>query len=256
MISFQVNLVKCLSDNYSYIIFNTVSKKAIIIDPAEAQPIINEVENLGIKPEYILITHHHADHTDGNLELKKVFNCKIIGYENDSKRIPGIDVGIKDKGVITFENEEIELNFSPGHTSGHVFYYFKKNKIAFVGDVVFSMGCGRVFEGTLDQMYNSVMKIKSLPDETKLYCGHEYTENNLNFCLAYDSNNENLKLRATEVINLRKDNLPTLPTTVLSEKKNNIFFRCDDEDVAKQIEMTGSKPKEIFKKLRELKDNF
>ena len=158
--------------------------------------------------------------------------------------------------MINFENEEIELNFSPGHTSGHVFYYFKKNKIAFVGDVVFSMGCGRVFEGTLDQMYNSVMKIKSLPNETKLYCGHEYTENNLNFCLAYDSNNENLKLRATEVINLRKDNLPTLPTTVLSEKKNNIFFRCDDEGIAKQIEMTGSKPKEIFKKLRELKDNF
>ena len=133
-----------------------------MVDPAEAEPVINSIEKLGLKLEYILITHHHTDHVGGNHELKKKYNCKIIGFKNDSGRIPGIDFQIKDKEIFNFEDEEIELNFAPGHTSGHIFYFFKKNKLAFVGDVVFSLGCGRIFEGTPEQMYKSVMKIKSL----------------------------------------------------------------------------------------------
>ena len=122
----QVNLVHCLSDNYSYLISNPITKKAIVVDPAEAQPVINSIEKLGVKLEYILITHHHADHIGGNHKLKEKYNCKIIGYKNDSSRIPGIDIQIKDKEIFNFEDEEIELNFAPGHTSGHVFYFFKK----------------------------------------------------------------------------------------------------------------------------------
>lgn len=256
MNSLQVNLVHCLSDNYSYIISNPISKKALLIDPAEADPIINSIDRLGVKLEYILITHHHADHVGGNKELKEKYKCKIVGFKDDSSRIPGIDIQIKDKEIFNFEDEEIELNFAPGHTSGHIYYYFKKNKLAFVGDVVFSLGCGRVFEGTLDQMYESVMKIKSLPDDTKIYCGHEYTESNLKFCLAYDPNNQDLKKRQLEVKKLRQKGIPTIPTTISAEKKNNIFFRCNDGNIINKLGLKDAAPKEVFKKLRELKDNF
>ena len=252
----KVNLIKCLSDNYSYIIFNPNSKKAIIIDPAEEKPLTDAISKLNLDLKYILITHHHHDHVGGNLELKNKFNCKIVGFANDSKRIPGIDITVKDKEIFNFEGEEIQLNFSPGHTSGHVFFYFKKNKFAFVGDVVFSLGCGRIFEGTVSDMYQSVLKVKLLPDEVKIFCGHEYTLSNLNFCLAYDENNQHLKKRAAEIKNLRNKNLPTVPTTVLNEKQTNIFFRCDNKVISSKLGLEGHPPEKVFKKLRELKDNF
>ncbi|MAK12855.1 MAG: hydroxyacylglutathione hydrolase [Candidatus Pelagibacter sp.] len=251
-----VKIVKCLSNNYSYIIFNPNSKKAIVIDPAEATPVMNEINKLSLELNYILITHHHEDHVGGNIELKNKLNCKIVGFSKDAVRIPGIDIKINNNEIFNFENEEIQLNFSPGHTNGHIFYYFKKNKLAFVGDVVFSLGCGRIFEGNTDEMYNSVMKIRSLPDETKIYCGHEYTESNLKFCLKYDENNYDLKKRANEVQKLRGNNLPTIPTTILDEKKSNIFFRCNNESIARKLELEGQPPIKVFKKLRELKDNF
>ena len=256
MNNFKVNLVKCLSDNYSYIIFNPNSKKSIVVDPAEAEPVAEELEKLNLELEYILITHHHSDHVGGNLELKKKYNCKIVGYENDADRIPGIDIRLNDKEIFYFENEEIELNTGPGHTSGHIFYFFKKNQLAFVGDIVFSLGCGRIFEGTAEEMHSSVTKIKSLPDLTKIYCGHEYTENNLKFCKHYDPENNDLIERGREIFNLRKKNLPTIPTTVLLEKRTNIFFRCDNNIISFNLNMKGSNPSIIFKKLRELKDNF
>ncbi len=252
----KVNLIKCLSDNYSYIIFNPNSKKAIIVDPAEANPLADAITKFNLNLKYILITHHHQDHVDGNIELKNKFNCKILGFADDSKRIPGIDILIKDKEIFNFEDEEIQLNFSPGHTSGHVFYYFKKNKLAFVGDVVFALGCGRIFEGTAKDMYQSVMKIKSLPDEVKVFCGHEYTESNLKFCLAYDQNNDHLTKRAVEIKSLRSKGLPTVPTTILNEKQTNIFFRCNDKTISQKLGLDGHSEEKVFKKLRELKDNF
>ena len=252
----KVNLIKCLSDNYSYIVFNSNSKKAIIIDPADANPLIDAITELKLDLEYILITHHHQDHVDGNMELKNKFNCKIVGFANDANRIPGIDIMVKDKEIFNFEDEEIQLNFSPGHTSGHVFFYFKKNKLAFVGDVVFSLGCGRIFEGTAKDMYQSVMKVKSLPDEVKIFCGHEYTENNLKFCLAYDQNNDYLIKRAAEIKSLRSKGLPTVPTTILNEKQTNIFFRCNDKAISQKLGLEGHSEEKVFKKLRELKDNF
>ena len=252
----NVNLIKCLSDNYSYIIFNPISKKAIIIDPAEANPLVDAITKLNLNLEYILITHHHQDHVDGNIELKNKFNCKILGFADDADRIPGIDIMIKDREIFNFEGEEIQLNFSPGHTSGHVFFYFKKNKLAFVGDVVFSLGCGRIFEGTAKDMYQSVIKVKSLPDEVKIFCGHEYTESNLKFCLAYDQNNDYLIKRAAKIKSLRSKNLPTIPTTILDEKQTNIFFRCNDKAISQKLGLEGHSEEEVFKKLRELKDNF
>ena len=252
----KVNLIKCLSDNYSYIIFNPNSKKAIIIDPAEEKPLTDAISKLNLDLKYILITHHHHDHVGGNLELKNKFNCKIVGFANDSKRIPGIDITVKDKEIFNFEGEEIQLNFSPGHTSGHVFFYFRKNKFVFVGDVVFSLGCGRIFEGTASDMYQSVSKVKSLPDEVKIFCGHEYTMGNLKFCLAFDENNNDLKKRAIEIKNLRNKDLPTVPTTVFNEKKTNIFFRCDNKAISSKLGLEGQPPEKVFKKLRELKDNF
>ena len=252
----NVHLTKCLSDNYSYIIFNQISKNAIIIDPAEANPLVDAITKLGLNLKYILVTHHHQDHVDGNIDLKNKFDCKIVGFADDANRIPGIDILIKDKEIFNFEGEEIQLNFSPGHTSGHVFFYFKKNKLAFVGDVVFSLGCGRIFEGTAKDMYQSILKIKSLPDEVKIFCGHEYTESNLKFCLAYDQNNDHLIKRAAEIKSLRSKGFPTVPTTILDEKQTNIFFRCDDKAIFQKLGLEGHSEEEVFKKLRELKDNF
>ena len=136
-----------------------------------------------------------------------------------------------------------------------MFSIISKNKLAFVGDVVFTLGCGRIFEGTAKDMYQSVMKVKS-PDEVKIYCGHEYTENNLKFCLAYDQNNHNLTKRAVEIKSLRSKDLPTVPTTILNEKQTNIFFRCDDKAISQKLGLEGHSAEKVFKKLRELKDNF
>ena len=176
----KIEIIPCLSDNFSYLIHDKESDKVLIVDPAEYKACDNVIKKYK-KLDFILNTHHHADHVDGNLELKKKYNSKILGFELDKDRIPGIDILLKENQKHKIGKLEFEVIFVPGHTKGHVAFFFFREKIVFTGDTLFSLGCGRVFEGTHEEMFNSLNKIKNLPPDTKIYCGHEYTKTNLNF---------------------------------------------------------------------------
>ena len=165
----KVEIIKCLKDNYSYVIIDEKNNHACVVDPSEAEPIINFLESKNIKLKFVLNTHHHYDHVGGNNDLKKKYKIKIVGYKNDKKRIPDIDILLEDNEIWKNENFEAKIIHIPGHTSGHICFYFIKEKFAFTGDTLFSLGCGRIFEGTYEQMYSSLNKLKKLPPDTKIY---------------------------------------------------------------------------------------
>ena len=238
----RIEIIKCLQDNYSYLIIDKNNLKACVVDPSEASPIINFVEKKKLKLVYILNTHHHYDHVGGNLELKRKYNSKVIGFKEDKKRIPGIDILVEDNQIWNEDNFEAKIYHVPGHTSGHIAFHFFKEKKLFIGDTLFSLGCGRIFEGTNEEMFNSLNRIKKIPDDTMIYCGHEYTLQNSKFCLAHDSTNSNLKNKILEIKRKLKKGLPTMPTFLKDELKCNIFLKAKDV--------------ESFSKLRDLKDNF
>ena len=251
----KIEIIKCLNDNYSYLIFEEGTNTVSIIDPAEFTPCDKVIKKYK-KLDYILNTHHHADHVDGNIELKKKYNSKIMGFEDDKDRIPGIDILLKNNQNQKIGNLDFKTIFIPGHTKGHVAFYFKNEKIVFTGDTLFSLGCGRVFEGTNLDMFNSLNKLKILPPETKVYCGHEYTKSNLNFCLKYDLNNSLLKKKSIEINSKIKNGLPTIPTTIGEELKTNIFLKYDDNDIKQVLNLKYASHEEVFSKLRDLKDTF
>tara|TARA_Y100000746_G_scaffold231262_1_gene244640 strand:- start:311 stop:1030 length:720 start_codon:yes stop_codon:yes gene_type:complete len=238
----RIEIIKCLQDNYSYLIIDKNNLKACVVDPSEASPIINFVEKKKLKLVYILNTHHHYDHVGGNLELKRKYNSKVIGFKEDKKRIPGIDILVEDNQIWNEDNFEAKIYHVPGHTSGHIAFHFFKEKKLFIGDTLFSLGCGRIFEGTNEEMFNSLNRIKKIPDDTEIYCRHEYTLQNSKFCLAHDSTNLNLKNKILEIERKLKDGLPTIPTFLKDELKCNIFLKAKDV--------------KSFSKLRDLKDNF
>tara|TARA_B100001063_G_scaffold214733_1_gene215230 strand:- start:754 stop:1473 length:720 start_codon:yes stop_codon:yes gene_type:complete len=238
----KVEIIKCLKDNYSYIIVDENSYNACVVDPSEGSPIINFCDKNNIKPKYILNTHHHYDHVGGNQEIKDHYGSKILGYEGDRERIPGIDITLKDEQVWKQENFEAKIFHIPGHTKGHICFHFFKEKIIFSGDTLFSLGCGRIFEGTYDQMYRSLHKFKKFPLETKIYCGHEYTLQNSKFCIKYDPSNKQLLKKIDKIKKNIINKVPTMPTTIKDELECNIFLKANDI--------------KSFSKLRDLKDNF
>jgi hydroxyacylglutathione hydrolase len=212
----KIEIIKCLNDNYSYLIYEKLTNKVSIVDPSEFEACNKIIQKYG-KLDFILNTHHHFDHVDGNLQLKKKYKANVLGFANDKDRIPGIDILLKENEKFKIGNLEFKVIFIPGHTKGHIAYFFEKEKILFSGDTLFSLGCGRVFEGTHKQMFESLNKLKSLPKETKIYCGHEYTKRNLEFCIKYDLNNKLLK-KKEKLINLQlKNSLPTIPTSIKEE---------------------------------------
>jgi len=251
----KIEIISCLSDNYSYLIHDEVSNTVAIIDPSEFKPCDKIIKKYN-KLDFILNTHHHADHVNGNLELKKKYNSKILGFSQDKRRIPGIDILLEENQKQKIGNLEFEVIFIPGHTKGHIAFFFSKEKIAFTGDTLFSLGCGRVFEGTHEEMFYSLNKIKNLPPDTKIYCGHEYTKSNLDFCLAYDTQNTFLKEKEIDVKKKLNSNLPTIPTLLGQEIKTNIFLRCNDPEIKLALDLKDSPEVEVFSKLRDLKDSF
>ena len=238
----KIEIIKCLQDNYSYLIIDESNKNACVVDPSEAKPIIDYIEKDDIKLKYILNTHHHYDHVGGNIELKKKYGSNVVGFKGDKDRIPEIDILVEDGKIWKKENFEANIYHIPGHTSGHIAFHFFKEKKIFTGDTLFSLGCGRIFEGTYEQMFESLNKIKKLPKNTEIFCGHEYTLQNSNFCITHDPNNSKLKNRIVEIKQKIKNNLPTIPTTLENEMECNIFLKAENL--------------ERFSKLRDLKDNF
>ena len=252
----QITPLKCLTDNYAYIINDINFKNVGVVDPSEAEPIITFLKEKNLKLNYILNTHHHFDHIGGNLELKKIYDAKVVGFEGDKHRIPGIDITLGDNDDWHFGNSNVKILHIPGHTLGHICFYFSKERIAFTGDTLFSLGCGRIFEGDHKQMLTSLNKIKQLPKNTKIYCGHEYTYKNAEFCIKYDKDNVDLKKHFEKIKKLRSENLPTIPSSLEEELKSNIFLRCDQNDLKIKLNMENQEDFKVFKKVRDLKDSF
>ena len=252
----DIEIIPCLNDNYSYLLKDNQTDTVAIIDPSEFGPCDKKINQKYKKLDFILNTHHHFDHVGGNTELKKKYSSKILGFREDQKRIPAIDVLLKDGQEFRIGGLNFRTIFIPGHTLGHIAFYLEKEKIVFTGDTLFSLGCGRIFEGTYQQMFDSLNKIKSLPGDTEIYCGHEYTNNNLEFCLKFNPNNNYLKEKEKIIKAKIKEKKPTIPTTIKDEIQTNIFLRYDDLDVKNTLNLKNAPDLEIFKKLRDLKDNF
>ena len=252
----NIKIIPCLNDNYSYLLHDEISNIVTIVDPSEFEACDKIINKNYKKLDFILNTHHHFDHVGGNNELKIKYNSTILGFEKDKNRIPGIDKVLKDDQEFKIGTLSFTTIFIPGHTTGHIAFHFKKEKVLFTGDTLFSLGCGRVFEGTYEQMFQSLNKLKNFPNDTKIYCGHEYTYKNLEFCLKFNPNNIFLKKKKDVIELCLKNKIPTVPSTIDEEIKTNIFLRFSDPDVKKALNLINSSDIEIFTKLRDLKDNF
>lgn len=220
----KVWILPALRDNYIYVLKN--ESHTAVVDPSEAAPVIQFLRKKKWPLDFIFNTHHHFDHTGGNLELKKIWQSQILGSQKDKNRIPGIDKTLSDGEVFCFGKTEAKVIFIPGHTSGHIAFYLTKEKYLFPGDTLFGIGCGRLFEGSPEEMFNSLGRLKRLPKETLVYCGHEYTQANGRFALTVDKDNLSLKKRMEKVQRLREQGQPTVPFTLGEDLKTNPFLKA------------------------------
>ena len=246
----------CLSDNYGYLIHDKTTGATASIDTPEVESINQALEAKGWSLTHILNTHHHPDHAGGNLALKEQWGCTIVGSAADAERIPGIDVRLNDGETWQFGDFEARVFDVSGHTIGHIAFYFPEAAKLFCGDALFALGCGRLFEGTPAQMWVSLQKLLALPDDTVVYCAHEYTQANAAFALTVEPQNEALQKRVKEIDALRADGKPTVPTTIGLEKATNPFLRPMSEDLQATLNLKGAELVEVFAETRRRKDNF
>ena len=250
----EIRLFPCLSDNFGYLIHDPVTKATASIDAPEAGPIIKALQREGWTLTDILVTHHHADHVGGIAELKTKYNCRVVAPFDKGTAIPLADERVKDGDTVKIGNLAARVLETPGHTLDHVSYVFDADRALFCADTLFSIGCGRVFEGTYPMMWDSLLKLRALPNDMRVYCGHEYTASNVKFALGIGPNNPALKARAEEVTKLRAANQPTIPTLIRDEKEANTFLRADVPSVAAAVGLAGKSPAEVFGELRERKN--
>ena len=250
----DIHLIPCLEDNYAFLIVDSKQGVTAVVDTPEYQPIYDFLKTKNLKLDYILNTHHHPDHVGANIQLKEDFDAEIIGPSYDKERIPGITQTVSEDDVVSIGSLEARVLFTPGHTKGHIVYHFENQNALFVADTLFSVGCGYLFEGSAEQMWSSLKKIRSLPDRTKVYCAHEYTQNNIAFAKIVDEGNQALESYSADVDKRRQQGLPTVPTTLELEKKVNPFLRADKEPLVSRY--GDGDPVKAFRKLREMKDKF
>jgi hydroxyacylglutathione hydrolase len=250
----EIRTFTCLSDNFGYLIHDPETKATASIDAPEAGPVIAALEREGWTLTDILITHHHHDHVGGVAELKRKYQCRVVAPHDKTTTIADADLRVAHGDVIKVGNLMTRVLETPGHTLDHISYVFDGEKALFAADTLFSIGCGRVFEGTYPMMWDSLLKLRALPDDFKLYCGHEYTASNVKFALTVEPDNTALKARAEEVTRLRAENKPTIPVTLGEEKKANVFLRADEPAVAQKLHMKGADAVEVFRELRERKN--
>ena len=252
----EVILVPAFADNYIYVLRDAASGKVGVVDPGDAAPVQAELERRGWPLTHIFLTHHHNDHIGGVAELKARHRATVIGARADAHRIHDLDVALGDGDRTVFGEQTARVIAVPGHTSGHIAFWFEAAETLFSGDTLFSLGCGRLFEGTPAQMWESLQSLRSLTDSTRVYCGHEYTQSNGRFALTADPDNSALRQRMEEVAALRERNQPTIPTTIGLERRTNPFLRADDPAVQSAIGLPGAPPVEVFAELRHRKDHF
>ena len=252
----EVYQIPVLQDNYAFILHEPSLKKTATVDTPDAQVILNFLKQKNWKLDYIFNTHHHFDHVGGNLTLKKEYNCQVVGsqYDADRKYIPGLDVALNDKDVFDFGKLQAHILFVPGHTLGMINYCFPSEKILFTGDCLFSLGCGRLFEGSPQMMWESLQKLRELPYETKVYCAHEYTEKNTQFALTLQPDNKDILEHYEKIKTLRSQDKPTVPTIMNLEKKLNPFLRADKDNFVGIDPSLSALQK--FTQIRELRSSF
>lgn len=252
----EIHQFPCLNDNYGYLIHDAKHNLTATIDTPEIAPINQALADKGWTLTHILNTHHHFDHAGGNLELKDQWQCTIVGAKEDAARIPGIDVQLSDGDTYQFGNHQATVFDVSGHTMGHIAFYFAEDDVLFSGDALFALGCGRLFEGTPNQMWHSLQKLKALPDATTVYCAHEYTAANAAFALSVEPDNQVLKDRADEIKRLRAAGKPTVPSNLGLEKATNPFLRPDSIHLQETLAMVGAAEVEVFAETRRRKDSF
>ena len=254
----RVIQVPLLRDNYGYLVVNEENGTAAVIDPSEAEPVLGRVEKEKVTLKAILNTHHHRDHTGGNPGILARSRLEVYGHKNDKDRIPGMTHPVDEGDEVAVAGLKARALFIPGHTTGHVAYLFGDN--LFCGDTLFTAGCGRLFEGTAEQMHASLSKLMRLPENTLVYCGHEYTEKNLEFALTVEPGNPKLAARLKNVRSLRAQGLPTVPSTIAEEKETNPFLRWESreirENLKKRFPNLSLNPVSVFAQVRQLKDQF
>lgn len=258
---FSIEILPALADNYIYVVSDDALGLAMVVDPSDADVVLRYLRKKDLHLALILNTHYHTDHIAGNLKLQKEYGAAIVGPDKEKHRIEGLTRGVDNDALVTFSDLRGKVIETPGHTSGHISFYFPSIKALFCGDTLFSLGCGRLFEGTAAQLWESISKLRELPDDTLIYCGHEYTEPNAKFAILLDKNNAELKMRVTDVTALRKRGRPTIPVKMELEKKTNPFMRVDCKDFQTNLEKSGfpvqgTDPAAIFGALRAAKDRF
>jgi len=250
----EIRTFSCLNDNFGYLIHDVETKATASIDAPEAGPILKALDREGWQLTDILITHHHGDHVGGVAELKQKYNCRVVAPHDKTTEIADVDLRVRNADVVKVGNLLARVVETPGHTLDHISYVFDNEKAVFAADTLFSIGCGRVFEGTYPMMWDSLLKLRALPDDFNLYCGHEYTASNVKFALTIDPDNAALQARATEVTRLRAENKPTIPVLLGDEKRANVFLRADEPSIAARLHMKGADAAAVFGELRERKN--
>lgn len=245
-----------VQDNYNFLLHDDVENVTAIVDPSEGRGVLAALKEKGWTLDYILNTHHHWDHTDGNIEVKEATGARVIGFAGDKARIPGIDIVAEEGQTIAIGEAQAEILFLPGHTTGHIAYYFEREKALFCGDAVFCMGCGRMFEGTPKQFFESLSKVAALPGDTYMYCGHEYTIPNGRFARSVEPNNAAIgeAIEAAKV--KRREKKPSVPTLIADEKQTNPFLRTHSAEIRETLGLRDADDVDIFAALRQRKDQF
>lgn len=252
----EVHQFPCLQDNYGFILRDSASGQVAAVDTPDAGAIAAELEQRGWSLDVIMNTHHHPDHAGGNLALKERYGCRIVGPRLEAATIPGLDELLDEGDVFALGESRATVHETPGHTLGHIVYHFADDGIAFVGDTLFSMGCGRLFEGTPAQMWSSMQKLLAWPDDTTMYCAHEYTQANARFALSVEPENQALLARVAEVDALRERGEPTVPMRMAVERATNPFLRPDSADLQSTLGLPSNDLVAVFAETRRRKDVF
>lgn len=246
----------CRSDNYGVLIHDPTTGQTASIDAPDGTAIEKELQQRGWRLTHIFTTHHHSDHVEGNASLQAAYHCEIIGPASEADRIPGMTGSVSGGDRFSWAGYEVRVLACPGHTKGHIAYHMPSAQVVFAGDTLFSLGCGRVFEGTMEDMFGAVSQFANLPPETKLYCGHEYTQSNARFALSVEPSNTALQERASEVDKLRASNGMTCPSTIGAERETNPFLRTGSREIRQRLGLTQAADADVFAELRRRKDVF
>ena len=254
--SFELVTIPCLSDNYAFLAHDLETKATLLVDAPEPDPILVKLREKNWDLTHILITHHHWDHVDGLSKLLEYYSPQIIGSSSDISRLPPLHLSVAENEKIKIGNKVGKVFEVSGHTIGHIAVYFEESNLLFTGDSLMALGCGRLFEGTAGQMWQSLQKLSNLPDETVVCSGHEYTETNANFALTIDPNNQDLIRRCEYIKALRSDGIPTVPSNLGEERKTNPFLRPWSKNIRNKLDMIDATDDEVFAKIRALKDAY